>query len=169
MVCAPLRDTWAGGSLRGLYAGLAAPPRVRRPLCQPSRRASSWIMKWMSMSTSGARYARSAAALAYRAWRSNVTPIQRSGGFVWYPYSVSQIRFRGKFVRTSLISRSRSAIVIVLHQGHPPDQGVSIPGFAGYGWCAYASSLALYRRMARIQSTGLTPPTFPLGAVTPPA
>ena len=56
-----------------------------------------------------------------------------SGGFVWYPYSVSQIGLRPNAARTSRSSRSRSAIVIVWQFTHFGPHGVSVCGLPGYG------------------------------------
>ena len=79
----------------------------------------------MSRSTFGAVYTFQAASPMNRAWSSGVTP-KTSGGFVWYAYSVSQMRADGNACPTSLSRRSSVAMVIVL-QEHPPASGVS-PG-----------------------------------------
>ena len=44
------------------YDGFSFPPAVITPLCQRSSSGSSWIRNWISMSTFGSRYARSAAS-----------------------------------------------------------------------------------------------------------
>ena len=55
---------------------------------------------------------------------------------VWYPYSVSQIRFLvPNAPPTSASRRSRVAIVIVVQCPQPPENGVS-RGLEGYGWWA---------------------------------
>ena len=59
------------------------------------------------------------------------TPRNVSGGFVWYPYSVSQMRLRPKLTRTSRRSRSRSAIVIDEQLLHFGPHGVSAFGTVG--------------------------------------
>src|SRR5829696_5688250 len=79
------------------------------------------------------------------------------------------MRFRGHARCTSATSRSRSAIVIVVQCEQPPEDGVSVRGRVGYGWCAYASSRAWAAFIPRRNATGESPPTFPRGAVTPPA
>src|SRR5919109_3364584 len=104
----------------------------------------------------------------YSACRLGETPIRRSGGFVWYAYSVSQIRFGPNAAWTSWRSFGSVAIVIVRQPLQPPAHGVSVCGLSGYGLCAYASRRAPARFIPWIQSTGETPPAFPRGAVTPP-
>ena len=77
------------------------------------------------MSTRGARYTRREAWACSRAWLARETPSVRSGGFVWYPYSVSQMRFAPKLRDTSRSSRSSVAIVIVSQCPQPPVNGVA--------------------------------------------
>ena len=79
------------------------------------------------------------------------------------------MRVRGpNALRVSSRSRSRVASEIVVHRSQPPVDGVS-DGESGWGWWAYASSRAPARPMARMNSTGETPPRLPRGAVDPPA
>jgi glycosyltransferase involved in cell wall biosynthesis len=59
------------------------PVLEKSPLCQRPSSGSSWIRYCMSMSTRGARYARSAASARYRACVAFETPRNWSGGFVW--------------------------------------------------------------------------------------
>src|SRR5581483_7913564 len=107
--------------------------------------------------------------LMYSACFAGETPSSRSGGFVWYPYSVSQMRVRlPNAFPTSAISVGSVAIVSVEQCVHPPEIGVSA-GVSGYGLCAYASSFAWAYAMPRLQVDGETPPVAARGAVTPPA
>ena len=123
----------------------------------------------MRTSTPAALYARCCASATKRACVPHPTPSTRSGGFVWYPSSVSQMRTRDPNARrVSVRSRSSDAIEIVEQWSQPPADGDSA-GDSGCGWCAYASSRAPARPMPRMKSTGDVPPGPPRGAVAPPA
>ena len=69
------------------------------------------------------------------ACRLRGTPRNVSGGFVWYPYSVSQIGLGPNSRLTRMRSFRIVAIVIHGQPLQPPLDGVSI-GNAGYGWWA---------------------------------
>ena len=107
----------------------------------------------MSIVTEDERYTRSAAVETNVACCSGVTPRKTSGGFVWYPYSVSQIGFRPKARWTSRSSRSRSAIVMVWQLTHFGPQGVS-------NWGSPDTDGGRTRRASRgrLPCPGSTPP-----------
>src|SRR3954454_13233648 len=92
----------------------------------------------------------------------------RSGGFVWYPYSVSQSGFGPSVRVTSDRMSARRAIVNVEHSAHGEYVGVSNLD-DGYGFAAYASSFACAACMPRMKSTGDMPLGVLRGDVTPPA
>src|SRR6476646_1089068 len=77
------------------------------------------------------------------------------------------MRARGNVRPTSLINRSRFAIVSAAHE-QPVRRGVS-PGESGYGLCAYASRVAPAAPMRRRKERADMPACPPRGAVTPPA
>ena len=98
-----------------LAAGIALPRGAaaaaadwQRSLGYPTGRGpnGSWTDKdyrignysggYEAMVTEDERYTRSAAVETNVACCSGVTPRKTSGGFVWYPYSVSQIDLRPK-------------------------------------------------------------------------
>ncbi len=122
----------------------------------------------MSTVAPGCCHTRRAAWPTYAACAAHDTPSSRSGGFVWYPYSVSQSGFGPNSSVTSARIAESFAIVSELHDAHGVRDGVS-PGSTAYGLCAYASSRAWAARIPCMNASGAIPLGGWRGEVTPPA
>src|SRR5215208_2137389 len=107
----------------------------------------------------------------YFACVAHETPNERSGGFVWYPYSVIQIGLLPQRRFSSFWRSPRFASVTAFVGGRV--DGVSLR-LRGYAWCAYASNRFIpaffaARMNASGETVGREPPGLlpPPGAVTP--